>query len=397
MTTSNKHAFTFGLISTFIAAIGFGIISPVLPFLVKSYTSSSSQQALMVTSLTAIYALFQFLMTPTLGALSDRFGRKPVLLLCLLGSAVGYFLFGFGGALWILFLGRIIDGITGGNIATILAYFADITPADERTKYFGWVSAIVGTGTVLGPSLGGFLAHFGNSVPLYFGAALSLVNFIYGYFFMPESLSNDKRAGQISILQLNPITQLLGVFTMKNLRPLLTTGFLIWFASSGLQGIFSQFLLSNFAWSAVLIGLAFSILGVMDIVAQTFIMPHLIKRFSDQFIIKLGLCFEIAGYLLMAIAAIAHQPILIVAALFLYGFGDSIFGPAFNGAVSKAATESEQGRVQGASQSLRAFTLIAGPLVAGLLYNLTSSLPMIFGAMLLIIALLTATKKSRQI
>lgn len=171
-TSINKHALTFGLITVFLTGLGLTIVSPVLPFLVKTYTSNPSSQATAVTLLTSIYALSVFLAAPVLGALSDRYGRRPVLIISLIGSALGYFIFGLGGALWILFLGRIIEGLTGGEISAIFAYFADITPSNERTKYFGWISAVVGVGTALGPIIGGALATFGNSVPMYAGTVI---------------------------------------------------------------------------------------------------------------------------------------------------------------------------------------------------------------------------------
>lgn len=155
--TIDKHALIFGLISVFLCGIGFSIIIPIVPFLVQPYTSSQGEQAVVVTLLTSVYAVCVFFTAPALGALSDKYGRRPLLLLCLLGSAIGYFVFGIGGALWVLFVGRIIEGVTGGSISTIFAYFADIIPPEQRTKYFGWVSAVVGVGTIIGPTLGDYL------------------------------------------------------------------------------------------------------------------------------------------------------------------------------------------------------------------------------------------------
>lgn len=153
----DKHALLFGLISVFLCGIGFSIIMPVVPFLVQPYISNPEEQALVVTLLTSVYAACVFLAAPVLGALSDKYGRRPLLLICLFGSAIGYLVFGIGGALWVLFAGRIIEGITGGSISTIFAYFADIIPKEQRTKYFGWVSAVVGAGTIIGPTIGGDL------------------------------------------------------------------------------------------------------------------------------------------------------------------------------------------------------------------------------------------------
>ncbi len=198
--TIDKHALLFGLISVFLCGIGFSIITPVVPFLVQPYISNPGEQAIVVTLLTSVYALCVFFAAPVLGALSDKYGRRPLLLVCLLGSAIGYFVFGIGGALWVLFAGRIIEGITGGSIGTIFAYFADIIPPEQRTKYFGWLSAIVGVGTVIGPTVGGLLAKFGYSVPMYFGAVITLLNVVYGFFFMPESLKAKNRLKERSNL-----------------------------------------------------------------------------------------------------------------------------------------------------------------------------------------------------
>ncbi|MNC31596.1 Tetracycline resistance protein, class C [compost metagenome] len=183
----------------------------------------------MVTLLTSVYALCVFFAAPVLGALSDKYGRRPLLLVCLLGSAIGYFIFGIGGALWVLFAGRIIEGITGGSISTIFAYFADIIPPQQRTKYFGWVSAVVGAGTIIGPTIGGLLAKFGYSVPMYFGAIITLLNVVYGFFFMPESLEKKNRLKEITFVRLNPFTQLANLLSMKNLRRLLVSAFLLWY------------------------------------------------------------------------------------------------------------------------------------------------------------------------
>lgn len=236
--TVDKKALLFGLMFVFLCGIGFGIITPVVPFLVQPYTSNPGDQAIVVTLLTSVYAVCVFFAAPGLGALSDKYGRRPVLLVCLLGSTIGYLVFGIGGALWVLFAGRIIDGITGGTISTIFAYFADIIPPKQRTKYFGWVSAVVGVGTVIGPTLGGLLAKFDYSAPMYFGAIITLLNVVYGLFFMPESLDKNNRLERITFVRLNPFTQLAKVLSMKDLKRLLVSAFLLWIPNGSLQAVF---------------------------------------------------------------------------------------------------------------------------------------------------------------
>lgn len=393
----NKHALTFGLISVFLTGLGLTIVSPVLPFLVKPYISSAGSQATAVTLLTSIYAFAVFLAAPVLGALSDRFGRRPVLLLSLLGSSIGYLIFGFGGALWILFLGRIIEGLTGGEISALFAYFADITPVEERTKYFGWISAVVGIGTAIGPVAGGVLANFGYSIPMYIGAAITLLNALYGYFFMPESLDASKRSTGISTKHLNPFSQLKSIFSLTKVKYLLITGFLLWLPNGSLQSIFSQFSIDSFSWKPTLIGLMYSIIGVMDIFSQALIMPGLLGVMSDKKISLLGMASEIVGYILIGISALtAFYPIFIAGMVF-FGFGDSIFGPSFNGMLSKSATSSQQGRVHGGAQSIQSSARIIGPIIGGQLYTLVNhAMPAVLGIVMIGISAFVLSTKQKQ-
>ncbi|MDR0199982.1 MAG: MFS transporter [Streptococcaceae bacterium] len=387
--THNTHALIFGFVSVFLTSLGFGIINPVVPFLVAPYATGHSA-AVIVTLLTAIYALFVFVAAPVFGLLSDRFGRKPLLLISFLGSAVGYLFFGVGGALWVLFAGRIIDGLTGGNISIILAYFADITPSDERSKYFGWMGAIVGIGTITGPVIGGLLAVFGNSVPMYVGAALSLANVLYGLIAMPESLPAEKRIAEIHATQLNPLSVLKGIFQIQKIRRLLLSAVMIWIAAGSLQSIFAQFAKDSFAWSAALIGLAFAIIGIMDILSQSLIMPRLLKLVSDESIVRIGIIAELIAYAILTISALATQSALALIALVIYGFGDSIFNPAFNGKLSKSIADSDQGRVQGGAQALSSLGRVVGPVIGGQIYMLLGhAAPMIMGILLAAIAFIS--------
>lgn len=364
----DKKALIFGIISMFLCGLGFTIAAPVIPFLVKPYISNPGDQAIVVTLLTSVYAVCVFFAAPVLGALSDKYGRRPVLLICLLGSSVGYLVFGIGGALWILFAGRIIDGITGGDISTILAYFADIIPPDQRTKYFGWASAVVGVGTVIGPTLGGLLAKFGYSVPMYFGAIITILNVVYGFFFMPESLHRNNRLKEITLVRLNPFTQLVSILSIKNLKRLLVSAFLLWIPNGSLQAVFSQFTMDTFNWKPAIIGLMFSIMGFQDIISQSLIMPKLLIKLSDKQIAVLGMASEIIGYGFIAASALLSFYPIFIAGMFIFGFGDSIFGPSFNGMVSKSVDSSEQGRIQGGSQSIQALARMIGPIIGGQIY-----------------------------
>jgi DHA1 family tetracycline resistance protein-like MFS transporter len=391
--TVDKKALIFGLMSVFLVGMGFTIIAPVVPFLVQPYTNSGNQ-AIIVTLLTSVYAAGVFFAAPGLGALSDRYGRRPILLVCLLGSAIGYLVFGIGGALWVLFAGRILEGITGGDISTIFAYFADITPREQRTKYFGWVSAVVGVGTVIGPILGGLIAaRFGYAAPMFFGAGITFLNVVFGFFFMPESLEKSNRLKEIPLVRLNPFTQLLNVFSMKNTGRILVSAFLLWLPNGSLQAIFSQFTIDTFSWGPALIGLMFSIMGIQDIISQGFIMPKLLIKLSDKQIAMLGMASEILGYSLIAASALFSFYPLFIAGMFIFGFGDSIFGPSFNGMVSKSVDSSEQGRVQGGSQSIQALARIIGPVIGGQIYvSLGHAAPAFMGMILIAAAILVLYK-----
>ncbi len=386
--TIDKKALLFGLMSVFLVGIGFTIITPVVPFLVQPYTNSSNQ-AIFVTLLTSVYAFCVFFAAPGLGALSDRYGRRPVLLISFLGSAIGYTVFGIGGAIWVLFAGRIIEGITGGDISTIFAYFADITPREQRTKIFGWVSAVTGIGTALGPTLGGLIAdRFGYSAPMFLAAIITMLNVIFGFFFIPESLEKKNRLEAIPLVRLNPFTQLINVLSMKNVGRILISAFLIWVPNGSLQAIFSQFSIDTFNWKPATIGLMFSIIGIQDILSQSLIMPRLLLKLSDSQIAILGMTSEIIGYLLIGASALFSYYPLIIAGMFVFGFGDSIFGPSFNGMISKSVDAGEQGRIQGGSQSIQALARIIGPIIGGQIYVLLGhTAPVVMGIVLITAAI----------
>lgn len=383
-TTINKHALVFGFTSVFLIGLGLTIVNPVIPFMVEQYTKNTQQQATTVTLLSAIYAFSMFLAAPMLGALSDRFGRKIILISSLFGSAIGYYLFGFGGALWILFLGRIIEGLTGGEISAILAYFADLTPIESRTKSFGWISATVGIGTAAGPLIGGFLAQYGPATPLYVASFLSLSNAVYGYFFMPESLTKRERTRNLSLQQINPFKQLQLVFTFRSVKWLLITGFLIWLPNGSFQAIFAQFSIDTFHLSPIIIGFTFSLIGIMDIFAQLLIMPILLKFWRENQIITMGITSEMIGYSVIILSAFYGSIPCFIIGMVFFGLGDAIFSPSYNGLISTYASKEDQGKIQGASQSIQALARVIGPMIGGQLYaNFHHTMPFIIGFILL--------------
>lgn len=396
-TTINKHALVFGFTSVFLIGLGLTIVNPVIPFMVEQYTKNTQQQATTVTLLSAIYAFSMFLAAPMLGALSDRFGRKIILISSLFGSAIGYYLFGFGGALWILFLGRIIEGLTGGEISAILAYFADLTPIESRTKSFGWISATVGIGTAAGPLIGGLLAQYGPAIPLYVASFLSLSNAVYGYFFMPESLTKRERTRNLSLQQINPFKQLQLVFTFRSVKWLLITGFLIWLPNGSFQAIFAQFSIDTFHLSPIIIGFTFSLIGIMDIFAQLLIMPILLKFWRENQIITMGITSEMIGYSVIILSAFYGSIPCFIIGMVFFGLGDAIFSPSYNGLISTYASKEDQGKIQGASQSIQALARVIGPMIGGQLYaNFHHTMPFIIGFILLGLATFIVKPKVKR-
>lgn len=396
-TTINKHALVFGFTSVFLIGLGLTIVNPVIPFMVEQYTKNTQQQATTVTLLSAIYAFSMFLAAPMLGALSDRFGRKIILISSLFGSAIRYYLFGFGGALWILFLGRIIEGLTGGEISAILTYFADLTPIESRTKYFGWISATVGIGTAAGPLIGGFLAQYGPAIPLYVASFLSLSNAVYGYFFMPESLTKRERTRNLSLQQINPFKQLQLVFTFRSVKWLLITGFLIWLPNGSFQAIFAQFSIDTFHLSPIIIGFTFSLIGIMDIFAQLLIMPILLKFWRENQIITMGITSEMIGYSVIILSAFYGSIPCFIIGMVFFGLGDAIFSPSYNGLISTYASKEDQGKIQGASQSIQALARVIGPMIGGQLYaNFHHTMPFIIGFILLGLATFIVKPKVKR-
>ena len=267
-TAPSRAAFLFVIATAFLTATGMTIINPVIPFLLQRYVSNEGDLAALIGWISAAYAICAFLATPVLGALSDRFGRRPLLLICMLGSAVGYAIFGFGGALWVLFLGRIIDGITGGNFGIAFAYIADITPPQKRGTYFGLVGAIAGIGTILGPVIGGFAAHLGYDAPIYLAATLFLLNAVLGFFAMPESLAPQNRTQRLEAAHFNPFAQLRATLAMGQLRWLFLAAFLFELPFAAMVSTLAILIKDSLNWDADKIGLVFLAVGVTDIVVQ---------------------------------------------------------------------------------------------------------------------------------
>jgi DHA1 family tetracycline resistance protein-like MFS transporter len=371
--------FLFILFTGFLSILGIGVIIPVIPFIIGKYVDphKTNEIALYVGLMVSLYSFCQFFAAPVLGALSDKYGRRPILLLCLLGSIIGYILFGIGGSLTILFIARAIDGITGGDISTVIAYIADVTEPQERGKYFGIVGATIGLGFIIGPTVGGLVSGISLSAPVFLAAGLTILNMLYGYFVLPESLSQKNRMEDFSLHHLNPFVQLQYILKNNILKTLMIIGFFYFFAFSELTSIITVFFKDILHWTPGNIGFYFLVLGVGDMFTQGFLTGKLLPKFGP---IKLVLCgFLLTGfaYFINALIPIFPYVFLSFAYIIIYAVGSGLFEPSFGGILSGVAGPQEQGRVQGASQSMQSVARMIAPLLAAFLYQFHPSLPWI--------------------
>lgn len=403
----SRNVLFFILMTAFLNLAGIGLIAPVLPFIASRYVANPEHLALVNGLLFTAYAFFQFLAVPGLGALSDRLGRRPVMLVCLMGSAVGYLLFGIGGALWVLFLGRIIDGVTGGNIGVIYAYIADVTDSNERTRYYGLIGAVSGFGFVVGPAIGAVLSKIGGpSAPAYFAALVTFLNVVWGYFAMPETLSPDKRGEAIALHQLNPFGQLLRSFALPQLRWLLLASFFAALPFAALQSNLSVLAKDALGWGAADVGGLFTVVGVIGIIVQGGLIRVLVKRLGEARLAIIGTTGLIAGFLLVAQVPNNPTSLYLLIATAVFATGNGLVLPSLTGLISQAVSPREQGRVQGGNQSIQALARVIGPLYGGATYTLigwsapywlgTIMFAMTLGFIVLAIPIINAAKAERE-
>lgn len=353
--------------------IGMTVVFPLLPFLLGSYLPAS-QIVIGMSALASVFAACTFLAAPILGALSDRYGRKKILIISLLGSVIGYILFGIGGALWVLFLGRIIDGLTAGNISTLFAYIADSTAPHERTKWFGYIGAAMGIGCMIGPALGGPLGAISITLPFFVTAGIMFLSVICTYFFLPESLSPEKRSTHFSIKSFNIFGQIKDIFALKEAKALIIVGGFFYVGLEIYQFNFSIFLIDIFAWGPALIGGLFTLIGACDILSRAVLLPLLLKKFSERAIGIAGLLGLALGLALITLSAQIASPVLIIAGVMSITLGEGLFDPSYNGRLSQAVDESNQGKLQGVSQSLQSIYRVLVPLAAAAIYSFSPGL-----------------------
>ncbi|WP_460687183.1 MFS transporter [Niabella aquatica] len=348
-------------------SIGMTIVLPLLPFLVGKYLPES-QVVVGISALMSVFAVCTFFAAPFLGALSDRYGRKKILVASLLGSVVGYILFGIGGSLWILFLGRIIDGLTAGNISTLFAYISDTTQPEERTKWFGYVGAASGIGFMGGPALGGWLGSISISLPFFVTALLIFLSVLCTLFFLPESLAVKSRLKQLSFKKINIASSFKDIFSLKDVKRLLFLGAFFAISLGIYQTNATLFLKDIFHWGPALIGSILAWVGVCDIVSRALLLPLLLKKFSERSVGIAGLTGLSSGLGILFLSAYFHSVYLIIIAVIFITIGEGLFDPSFNGTLSKSVDDSQQGKLQGVNQSLQSIYRVLVPVAVAAIY-----------------------------
>jgi DHA1 family tetracycline resistance protein-like MFS transporter len=368
-TSVKRPSFVLLVVIALLNTMGITIIVPIVPFLTLRYLAHPGDLAVTVGWLTAAYGICQLIAALGLGVLSDRFGRRPILFICLLGSVIGYVIFGLGGSLWLLFLGRIIDGLTGGNISVLFGYIADITEPEQRGRYFGILGSAAGVGTLIGSAVGGLLATISYSVPFFVAAGLFLLTLIGGYFLLPESLPREHRISSIAVGELNPVKQLLSVFRWADLRWLLLAWFCYEFPVGMLQTTITVLMKDSLGFNATEAGFVITLLGVVDLIVQGLLVGWLLAKLGNVRLGLIALVLVAISYLVLGSIAFLATPILLLVGIIVFAGSGSLVENAVRGLVSRIAGRSDQGRVSGAMQSLQSLGWIVGPIVGGFLYT----------------------------
>ena len=363
--SSRSASVRFILITLVIDALGFGLVVPIVPSLVVKLSALPvSAASIWVGALLTVFALMQFVCAPILGALSDRFGRRPVLLLSLGGICANYLLLAWAPSLAWLFLGRLIAGATAANAATATAYIADVTPPQKRAGQFGLIGAAFGVGFVVGPALGGLLGSYGLRLPFIAAAVLAGCNVLYGYFVLPESLPPALRR-PIDWRRANPVGSLRMVTANRNLRRLAIAWGAAWFALGALQ---STFVLANqqrFGWDTRQNGLALALAGLGSAVVQGLLVRRLVPALGERRAAMIGTTITGCAYLCIAFGPFGW---VVLMGIVMQAMG-AITNPAIQSMVSSSAAGNRQGETQGALASVQGLTAIASPMVASFVFS----------------------------
>jgi len=367
------------LLVVFIDLLGFSLILPLLPYYAETFNASEFVTGLLI----AVYALMQLIGAPILGRLSDRYGRRPILLISVFGTFIGFLLFGFATTLWMLFAARILDGITGGNLSVAQAYISDVTDAKNRAKGLGLIGAAFGFGFIIGPVTGGILSQYGYNVPAFVAAGLALINFILIYTWLPESLTKEKREklGE----QKKPSVTLDALVTALK-RPftgsLLITRFFFSLAFAIFQTIFSLYALAKFNLSARDTGFVLTYVGVLSIFVQGFLIGRLTNRFREDHLITVAVALMAVSLLGWALAPSVFWLLVVLTPTSISG---GILNTLLSSTLTKTVAPQDIGGILGLSASVESSTRIIAPILGGaLLEKVGTWSPGAFGAIVMI-------------
>ena len=363
--TPGKYAVTFIFITVFLDMVGIGLIWPVMPRLIEDVSGSDLAGASAWNGwLFVAYGLTQFLFGPAIGNLSDAYGRRPVLLLSVFGLAVDYMLMALAPSLLWLFIGRLVAGVCGASYTTANAYLADITKPEERAKVFGMMGAAFGLGFIIGPAIGGLLGEFGPRVPVVVAAGLSILNFIYGYFVLPETLPPEKRR-PFSLARSNPIGTLKVFASYRGVVPLgiVMAGYFL--ATSVYPAIWSFWGIARFDWSEATIGLTLAAFGLVMAISQGLLTGPTVKYFGEWNTVILALVSSLAASIGYGLA----PNLTIIILLFLVHAPEGFAQPALTALMSREAPDNAQGELQGGIASLQNIAMLAGTLFYALAFG----------------------------
>lgn len=362
---NKKAAIGFIFITLLIDVIGFSIIIPVLPKLIVQMKNISVNEASRYGGfLISAFAVAQFIFSPIMGSLSDQYGRRPVLLISLLGFSIDYLILAFAPTYAWFFVGRIIAGITGASFTTAAAYIADISNSESRAKNFGMIGAAFGLGFVIGPFLGGILGDINLKLPFYVAAGMCFLNFLYGYFILPESLSIENRR-KFDWSRSNPLSSLTNLFSYKKLNLLVLSFFLLYLGSHAVQSNWQYFTSYKFNWSAKTVGYSLALVGVLVGLVQTIVIRLTNKKLGNERSVYIGFTAYAIGMFLFAIASESWMMFVFLLPYCLGG----ISGPALQAIMTGEVPANQQGELQGGLTSVMSLTTILGPLLMTNLFS----------------------------
>jgi DHA1 family tetracycline resistance protein-like MFS transporter len=358
-TGSGRAAFIFIFVTILLDFLALGIVAPVLPNLIIQFEGGNIARAATITGVFAFaWATMQFIFSPILGAWSDRYGRRPVILISCAGLGFDYILMALAPTVGWLFIGRLISGITTSNISTAFAYITDVTPPERRAKQFGLISAAFGLGFIIGPAVGGLLGNVHLRLPFWIAAGLSLANAIYGFFVLPESLPRERRAKSAWHMA-NPLGSLNLLRSHPELGGLAVVTTVYYLAHQVLPTIFVLYADYRYGWTERTIGLSLAAVGVSISLSSGLLVGPFVKRFGERHSLLLGLLFGCLAFTGFAMASRGWMIFAVIPLLGLWG----IAGPAMQSLMSKRVDPTSQGKLQGAINSLRALTGMIGPLI----------------------------------